>query len=74
MRSVKDRMEEQRREYLEKKLREAEEKRQRQLNLKVMKAHEEETKVNCQYIILYDLLYYIILYYILDDKFSMALS
>ena len=39
-------MEEQRREYMEKKLREAEEKRQRQLNLKIMKAHEEETKVS----------------------------
>lgn len=38
-------MEETRRDYLEKKLREAEEKRQKQLNLKVMKAHEEDIKV-----------------------------
>ena len=41
----KDKMEEQRREYMDKKLLEAEEKRKRQLKLKVKKAHEEETKV-----------------------------
>ena len=45
VRLFKDKMEEQRREYMDKKLLEAEEKRKRQLKLKVKKAHEEETKV-----------------------------
>jgi len=45
VRSFRDKMEEQRRDYLERKLQEAEEKRKRQLKLKVKKAHEEENKV-----------------------------
>jgi len=45
VRSWKDELLARRRNYIEKKLVEAEEKRQRQLKMKVKKAHEEETKV-----------------------------
>ena len=45
VRLFKDKMEEQKRDYLDRKLQEAEEKRKLQLKLKVKKAHEEETKV-----------------------------
>ncbi|XP_067932138.1 S phase cyclin A-associated protein in the endoplasmic reticulum-like [Watersipora subatra] len=46
VRLFKDKMEEQKRDYLDRKLQEAEEKRKLQLKLKVKKAHEEETKAN----------------------------